>query len=213
MLRIFLIIFITTLGSCSDANNSGTTVALDTNSTSKENASTSKDTFPIKQLSFGQNDEGWGGDIRLSFTQTIPTNNGTVYKVRSTYKNDTVGFELTVPNPGFSKTTFRSSGSSSNNFIRALSTVYKQKIDTTLRFADVITADCMNMGDYLDSLNKEANSNYISTESQYKLFFQGRKAADYAELYLNVNPTEHWIELAEKDEDYRPIIIRILTQK
>jgi hypothetical protein len=211
--RIFLIILITTLSSCSDTNNSAIPTTLDTNLSSKQKTSPTEDTFPIKQLSYGQADEGWGGDIRLSFTQVLINENATIYKVNSTYEKDTVGFEIAVPNGGFSKLKIRSSGSISNNFIRALSTVYKQKIDTTLRFADAVTADCVNMGNYIDSLSKEANSNYNSTESQYKLFFQGKKEDDYAELYLNINPTEHWIELAEKDEEYRAVIIRILTQK
>ena len=165
MMRILVIFLIATLGSCANADNSATNNALDTNSTSKKVTSASKDTFSPKELSFGQNDEGWGGDIRLSFTQSTATNNGTIYKVSSTYKNDTVGFEITVPNPGFSKLIIRSTGSSSNHFLRVLSKVYKLKIDTTLRFADLVTADCMNMGDYIDRLNREANSNYVSTGS------------------------------------------------
>ncbi|MCW3110486.1 MAG: hypothetical protein JWQ09_4992 [Segetibacter sp.] len=82
-----------------------------------------------------------------------------------------------------------------------------------MQFTDFISADCVNMGDYIDSLDKQANSNYVSTKSQYKLFFHGRNEGDYAELYLNINATEHWIELEEKDEEYRQILIKLLTHK
>ena len=48
--------------------------------------------------------------------------------------------------------------------------------------------------------------------NQYKLFFEGKVDIDYAELYLNVNPTDNWIEIREKDEEYRPIVLRFLKQ-
>ena len=85
-------------------------------------------------------------------------------------------------------------------------------MDTASKFVDFITIDCMNMGDYVDSLNKQSDGNYVTT-AQYKLFFQGKDEDDYAELFLDVNETNHLIELKEKDEEYRPAIIKLLTRK
>jgi hypothetical protein len=214
MLKTFIIILTVTLLSCTNSGNSTNTSTVDTKKTVSKETSPAIDTFATKELSFNKdNEQGWGADIRLSFTHSRPADKGIIYKVNSSYKNKIIGFEITVPNPGLSKLTIKSVGANSNNFIHVLSKLYKQKLDTTLHFTDLITADCMNMGDYIDSLNKQADANYVSTKSQYKLFFQGKNEDDYAELYLNVNEKEHWIELEEKDEEYRPILIKLLTHK
>jgi hypothetical protein len=47
---------------------------------------------------------------------------------------------------------------------------------------------------------------------EYKLFLEGNSNEDYAELYLNINSTENWIELREKDEEYRTAILRFLRK-
>ena len=200
MKRILAIILTMTFLSCNYLDNS--------------TSINKKDTFPVKELIVNKSeDQGMGADIRLSFTESIPTNKGIVYKVTSTYKNKMIGFDITVPNTGLSKLIINGVGINSDNFIQAISKLYKQKIDTSLHFVNSITVDCINMGDFIDSLNKQANSNYYSTKSQYKLFFQGKSEDDYAELYLNVNMTEHWIELEEKDEQYRPFLIKFLTHE
>jgi len=214
MLKTFIIILTVTLLGCTNSDNSTNTFTDNTKKDATKEASPAMDTFAIKELFFNKdNEQSWGADIRLSFTEKRPTDKGIIYKVNSLYKNKIIGFEITVPEPGLSKLTIKSTGANSNNFIYALSKLYQQKPDTTLHFTDLITADCMNMGDYIDSLNKQANGNYVSIKSQYKLFFQGKNEDDYAELYLNVNDKEHWIELEEKDEEYRPILIKLLTHK
>ena len=173
-----------------------------------------KETFPAKELLIDKgNEQGSGANIRLSFTESSPRDIGVLYKINSTYKNKVIGFEILVPNPGLSKLIIKSTGVSSDNFIHVFSKLYKQQIDTSAKLTDIITVDCMNMGDYIDSLNKQSDGNYTSTKSQYKLFFQGKEENDYAELYLDVNEKEHWIELGEKDEEYRPILIKLLTYK
>lgn len=152
-----------------------------------------------------------GGDVRLSFTERTTSGKAIIYKVNSTYEGKNIGFELIVPTHGLVKLSMKSDGTSSDNFIHVLQKLYKLKVDTTSKFVLSISADCINMGDYIDSLNKQTDGNYIST-AENKLFFQGEKEDDYAELYLNINESEHWIELKEKDEEYRPIIIRLLTR-
>jgi len=42
------------------------------------------------------------------------------------------------------------------------------------------------------------------------LFFDIRN--DEAELFVNINQTEKWIELKEKDEEYRPLLIEALSK-
>jgi hypothetical protein len=86
-----------------------------------------------------------------------------------------------------------------------LQKLYGQQSDTS-KFIDSTTTDCFTLAD----LNRRGEKDVILA-AQKKLFFQGEKEDDYAELYLNINETEHWIELKEKDEEYRPIIIKLLT--
>jgi len=213
MLRIYTIASILLLYSCANTNNSPNESAQATETKSKDTLS-SKETFPVRELLVIKSEEqGWGADIRLSYTESFPSDKGITYKVKSLYKNKLIGFEITVPNPGFAKLAMKTIGTYSDNFIHTLSKLYNQKNDTTLKFTDFIVADCVNMGDYIDSLNKQSNNNYVSPKSQYKLFLKGKDEDDYAELFFNINKTEHWIELEEKDEEYRPIIVKLLTRK
>jgi hypothetical protein len=68
------------------------------------------------------------------------------------------------------------------------------------------------MLNYVDSLNKQGQANYTTTHA-CKLFFQNEKEDDYAELYFNINDEEQWIELREKDKDYRNMVINFLSTK
>jgi len=46
-----------------------------------------------------------------------------------------------------------------------------------------------------------------------KLFFESDDESRYAEFYLNINVGAGTVELAEKDPDYRPAIVRALTAR
>ena len=46
-----------------------------------------------------------------------------------------------------------------------------------------------------------------------KLFFETEDPEDYAELYVNINDKEHWLEIREKDEEYRKQVIKFLSAK
>ena len=202
MLKTITVFIGLTIFGCSSNQTATDKISTVTSSNSK---------FPVKPLFIESEDESMGGDIRLSFTESSTTDKAIIYKVNSTYENKNIGFELSVPTHGLEKLSIKSDGVSSDNFIRALQKIYKLKADTTSKFVDFISADCINMGDYVDSLNKQSNGSYTST-AENKLFFQGKNEGDYAELYLNINEAEHWIELKEKDEEYRPIIVRLLTR-
>ena len=197
MQKTFIVIFVLTLISCSNNQTKS-----DTNQDIK---------FPVKPLYVESGDESMGADIKLSFTESTTSEKSVTYRVNSTYGNENIGFILIVPRHGLAKLSIRTEGKNSDNFIHALQKLYKQKIDSSSKFVNTISATCMNMGDYVDSLNKQSDGNYVSI-AENKLFFQGEKEDDYAELYLNINDAEHWIELKEKDEEYRPILIKLLTQ-
>ena len=181
MLKTFNVIFLLTLFGCSSNQTKTDKVSADTTAILK---------FPVKPLFIESEDESMGADIRLSFTESSSTDKAVVYKVNSTYDNKNIGFEISVPTHGLAKLSIKSDGVNSDNFIHVLQKLYKLKVDTTLKFVDIISADCMNMGDYVDSLNKQSNGSYISV-AENKLFFQGKSEDDYAELYLNINEKQN----------------------
>lgn len=168
--------------------------------------------FPVKPMLVNSGDEDYGqADLRLSYTGITHTITSITYSVLAEYDHKQIGFNVSIPKKAPWKAIFSGTGQISDNFIHVLQKLYKQKIDTASKFTNEVSADCMSMGDYIDSLHKQDNGNYVAT-AQNKLFFQGKSDDEYAELYLNINEAEHWIELAEKDRDYRAQIIKFLTR-
>ncbi|HSC39896.1 MAG TPA: hypothetical protein VLD19_18565 [Chitinophagaceae bacterium] len=168
--------------------------------------------YPVKPLVIGSTEEGWDADLRLSFTGEIAADASVTYKVNTVYEDKKIGFELVVPKKGSGKIIFRSVGEASDNFIRLLEKVYKQKASPVRKFTNSITVTGIDMLGYAKSLGAKEGGEY-HVPAEYKIFFQGAKEDDYAELYLNINSSEHWIEWKEKDEEYRPVIISLLTKK
>lgn len=74
-----------------------------------------------------------------------------------------------------------------------------------------VSVTYVDLGEFAKSLGAKDGGEY-KTENQYKLFHEGNDEGEYAEIFLNINETEHWIELKEKDEEYRPVIIKLLKQ-
>ena len=199
------------LFSCNTKDKSSNSV----NDTVKES---NNETFPIKELVIDNGEEeGWGADIKLSITSVKETDTSKVYIAISTYEGKKLGFSVSVPkakegSKGFaSGIVLKGIGSESDNFLLTLSKLYKQKADTTLKFTEVASVTYVNLGEFAKSLGAKDGGEY-KTENQYKLFYEGSKEGEYAEVYLNINQTEHWIELKEKDEEYRPIIIKFLRR-
>ena len=212
MTKVFITILTVTILGCNNSDNSNTSSSSDTKQVEK------KDTFPVKELFVDNGDEeGWGADIRLSIISNSETDTSKIFTATSTYEGKKLGLLISIPkkkegDKGFaSGITMKSIGTESDNLLKALSKLYKQKIDTTLKFTNSISVTYVNLDEFAKSLGGQDGGQY-KTENQYKLFYEGKKEGDYAELYLNINPTEHWIELKEKDEEYRPIIIKFLRQ-
>jgi hypothetical protein len=93
----------------------------------------------------------------LSFTEDSITDNSTIYKIISTYKNKKIGFQISVPKDGQSRLQIINSGLISDDFIKVLAKVYKQKLGINNKFTGIASADCMNMGKFIDSLKKQEN--------------------------------------------------------
>jgi hypothetical protein len=174
--------------------------------------------FPIKELIVDNGEEdGWGADIRLSIVSIAETDTSKLFTAISTYQDKKLGLLVSVPKKkegekGFaSGISLKSIGTESDNLLQTLTMLYKQKADSTLKFINSVSVTYVNLDEFSKSLGLQDGGEY-KTQNQYKLFFEGSNEEEYAELYLNISPTEHWIELLEKDEEYRPIIIKFLKQ-
>jgi hypothetical protein len=175
-------------------------------------------TFAIKELFIDNGEEeGWGADLRLSISSVSETDTTKIYKAISSYEGKNLGFLVSVPKgkegeKGFAKgITFGSLGSESDFFLATLAKLYKQKIDSSIKFTSNISVSYVNLKEFGKSLGAQDASQY-PTSTEYKLFFEGASDEDYAELYVNINTEDNWIEIREKDEEYRPAIIKFLKK-
>jgi len=200
--------------SCNNSDNSKSNTTADTKQVVTE------DTFPVKELFVDKGDEeGWGADIRLSITEILKTDTSVTYFANSLYDKKNVGFKITIPtdSPKSKKElaqvlTLQSSGNISDNFVQTLSKLYKEKVDTTLHFVASKRIAFIDLNEFARVQLGQEPSNK-TTAKEMKAFFEAENPDDNAELYININEAEHWIEIKEKDEGYRKQVIKGLTTK
>ena len=205
MLRMFLIFILVAVIGCVSHN-------IKTPETHKD--SIAKITYPIRELHIlTEEEEGGGADIRLSISEIEKNDSFTFYKILSTYNQKEIGFEVDIPAKPELKVPLqlKSTGQNSNDFLQVLANLYKTKIDSTKKFTKNCKAAFIDMNEYAkEKLGGEISG--IAGLKELKLFFESGNEKDYAELYLNINEKEHWIEVQEKDEEYRRPIIRLLSR-
>lgn len=206
MLKNLLIVLTVVITSC-DQPNKTTGVAVQ-----------NKEKFPIKELQIeNSRDEGWGADIKMSIVSIAETDTSKLYTVQSTYEGKSLGLLVSIPKQktesnGFgSGIVLKSIGNESDNFLMTLAKLYKQKTDSVLKFTKAVTLTFVDLDVFAKDLGAKEGGEY-KTENQYKLFYESKDGENNAELYLNVNTQEHWIEFKEKDEEYRPVVIKFLKQ-
>jgi len=176
--------------------------------------------YPIQPLFIDHSeDEGWGADIRLSLTEVSLTDSLTVYKAISSHQGKNVGLEFILPNNkhGVANSptqvlTMKSCGESSDNLLMLLSKLYMLKGDPAKHFISSAKLAFVDLNEFARAkFGKDAIPDTDAKE--LKLFFESEDPNDYAELYVNINEKEHWLELREKDESYRENVIKFLTAK
>jgi len=207
--KISIIIFLATLFSCS--NNINQPVDQQALGTALG--------YPIKPLQRYTEDDldSSGTGLRISIVEKSENDSAELYKVISTYKGKEVGLSVSVPkakegNKGFGEGIMvESIGSPSDNLLQTLSEIYGKHIDTSARFVKKIVLNYVNLKEFAKSVAGTEGQPYTAV-NEYKLFFEGKEDGEYAEVYLNINPKEDWIELAEKDEEYRPVLLHFLKQ-
>jgi hypothetical protein len=208
MQKITIIFFLATLVSCS--NNQ-------TNAGNNKRATSATQTYPVQPLKIDNGEEeGWGADIRLSIVEKSENDTARIYKAVSSYNGQELGLLVSVPkrkegDKGFGQgISLKSIGAQSDYLLRTLYQLYKQTVDTNAAFTKDIHVTYVNLKEFAKAVAGQEGQ--YTAANEYKLFFEGRSDEHYAELYLNVNPTDNWIELREKDEEYRPIVLRFLRQ-
>jgi hypothetical protein len=159
-------------------------------------------------------DDGWGADIRLSITNISENDSSKIYKAVSSDNKDNLGLLIFVTKKktngqGFGNAiTFKSLGKESDNLLHKLSTLYKKKIAADSKFADTVSASFVDLKEFAKSVAGNSGDS-DSAIDEYKLFFETKN--DEGELFLNINATDKWVELKEKDEDYRLVVLEALT--
>jgi len=143
-----------------------------------------------------------------------------ICQVKGLWQKDTVGFEIAfrsdlqlgiidgeVDKTRFYKQgiNFYSVGALSNNFIKALTGLYKTDNKSLMMIEKVESTTFV-----LDGQPEKFDSDYIKT----KIFFDDMdEKGFYSEWYVNVNLKNKILELKEKDSEYRENIINMLTIK
>jgi hypothetical protein len=93
-----------------------------------------------------------------------------------------------------------------------LSRLYKLKFDTTKHFVGFAKLAFVDLNEFARAkFGKDAVPHTDAKEM--KLFFETEDPDDYAELYVNINDKEHWLEIREKDKGYREQVIKFLSAK
>ena len=191
-----------------------------TNTAGKIKKITTTVTYPIQPLLIDNGDEeGWGADIRLSLAEITSTDSFTTYKAISSHEEKNVGLDFILPNnkPGIENSPtqiliIKTCGESSDNLLMLLSKLYKLKIDTAKHFISWAKTAFVDLNEFAKAkFGKDAVPH--TDVKEMKLFFESEDPDDYAELYVNINDKEHWLELREKDEGYRQQVIKFLTAK
>ena len=188
------------------------------NSTPTENLINTS-VFPIQPMKLVAS-----ANLRLSYTGRTVTDSSVFYQVMATYKGETVGFNLSVPKGEEGTAYFSGTGKGSDSFLHFLQGVYGRPADSTIRFGDYVSAHFLSLGTLVsdsithphDSIAHVHDSTARSSENlgtQNKLVFRNATTGDSAELYLDINEKDHWIELDEKDTVYRARLIKALTRQ
>jgi len=161
--------------------------------------------FPVQPMQLDSAASIMG--LRLSYTGSTVTDSSVFYQVNASYKDETFGFNLSVPKGEEGTAYLSGTGKVSDNLLHFMQGIYGRPADSSKRFAADLSAHFLSLGALVsDSTNQ-------SHGKQGKLIFRVAGTGDSAELYLNINEQEHWIGLLEKDTVYRARLIKALTRQ
>lgn len=133
------------------------------------------------------------------------------------YKQETVGFSVTLNSKWDRKSikntdqflywgsgTIKGTGKESDAFSKMLAEQYKLPCASP-KFPSRISVEIVGIAND----PKLANS----TPTKMKIFLNSDSKANYAEVFLNIDPVAQLLEFHEKDEEYRKPLLRALCGK
>ncbi|HEY6160880.1 MAG TPA: hypothetical protein VI112_06640 [Bacteroidia bacterium] len=159
----------------------------------------------------------WDGKIRLSITATEQTPGGRILFAETGSANQTAGINITLPSEdavakeGWQKELLISStGKASDNLLQLMAGLSGVKIKGK-KFRKELRLTCANLEDVAAANGMKMSSTSIS---HFKLFHNpSGRPGEYFELYLDINEKEGWLELSEKDDKYRQVVLETFTAK
>jgi|JI8StandDraft_2_1071088.scaffolds.fasta_scaffold88777_2 hypothetical protein len=160
--------------------------------------------------------EGWF-DVSLSVVEISEIKNGTLMNAISLQGGQEIGLEVFIPNTPTDEKGFgngimlKSTGDQSDRLLQLLSKLYLNNSENKIQFRDSIVVPYVDLNKFSEKVAGGSLQD-SSTVKKYKLFFEGQKEDEYSEIYLNFNVADKRIELNEKDEEYRPILIKFLSK-
>ena len=169
-----------------------------------------------------QNQEEGFEDISLKIVETNKQGNTFTYLAKGKYENKIVGLKISIQNnlkAGINKAgeidgtafnkdgiSLQSIGQESDNFLHALSKIYG--INSNAKFSSkIIKSTTFPLNNNIADLNK---SEYY----KFKVFFNDQEEENekYAEIFININLQQNFIEFNEKDNEYRANIIKTFSE-
>jgi hypothetical protein len=163
------------------------------------------------------NDGVDGGDLRLSIKDTTQTDSTINYEVVSLNGDKEIGLLLSIPKKarptGFGNGfVLKSIGEPSNLLLGVLSALYRHELAKP-QFVDEIKVSYVDLRQLAKTYEKDGNA-VGKIGADYKLFFEGDDGDEEpAELFINVDSAANYIEIKEKDPDYRAALIKALSKK
>lgn len=159
-----------------------------------------------------------GADIKLSIKDTTHTDSTVNYEAVSIYKNNEIGFMISIPKEsrasGFGDGfVLKSIGKPSNFFLYILSVVYGQEMIDLKKFVDEVKVNYVDLRKLAKAESVKNGGKSYKIGGDYKLFFDNNDGKEPAELYINVDSAANYIEIREKDPAYRAGILKALSKK
>ncbi len=153
------------------------------------------------------NDKDPWADVSLRIESLIcSTQAQCTVRARGVHHGESVGLEVVVGAIDGQRrgVSYRSIGKESDRFLRALAQLYK--VPDRVSAMNVATfADAVILGGSVGAMR--------SQRIDMKVFFYADgPESKYAELYTNVDPVRHVLEIHEKDPEYRANVIKALAK-
>lgn len=165
-------------------------------------------------------DDGDDGfkDINLSITEQTKSGDIIIYVAKGLFEGKVVGLQFEIKRilpaginnegidqNGFVKNalTIKSIGPESDEFLKAISTIYGLSVDKKIKnVIPVATIFSLNT----TAVDLDKNDHY-----KFKAFLEEEDGSNYCEVFFNINTIQKTIELHEKDQVYRKLIISALS--